>query len=388
MSSTEPDFDYIFAGGGCAALSLVVRLLANKSLSSKKILVINKERENQNDRTWCFWERQAGLFEPIVHHSWNFLDFHSETESRRLDIAPYRYKMIRSADFYEHCGKLIAPFSSVQIQPGNIESIVNIDNGVTVTANGREYTGRYCFNSTLNGIEIDETKYILLKQHFKGWLIRTSEAMFNPGIATLMDFRISQEGGTAFFYVMPVASDKALVEYTLFTRNLLSQQKYDENLKAYIEEHITRQPYQILEQEYGIIPMTNYPFRLHNGNIFNIGTAGGQTKGSTGYTFQFIQKHSESIVTFLAETGHPPLNYNPVDFRFSLYDAVMLRVLSEQQHRGADLFTRIFTRGEPNSILRFLDNESKLGEELRIMNSLPKGLFGKAAFNELLARIW
>jgi lycopene beta-cyclase len=386
MSSVEGKSDFIIAGAGCAGLSLIVRMLSNQSLSEKRILLIDKEIKKQNDRTWCFWEKGPGFFEPIIHRRWESLEFHSESSRRQFDINPYKYKMIRSVDFYEHCNKIISGHKNIQVVVGGIESITNSADGVTVVAGGRAYKGRLCFNSTLNGIDIDESKHILIRQHFKGWMIRTNNRTFDPGKATLMDFRVSQSDGTAFFYVLPLSEDRALVEYTLFTKDLIAPDRYDESLRQYIAQHITKQGYEVLEEEYGVIPMTNYPFGLRNGNIFNIGTAGGQTKGSTGYTFQFIQKHSDKIVRSLAAKGHPHIDSNPSHRRFALYDAVLLRVLSEGKLGGAEVFTKIFSNGSPLSILRFLDNESNFFEELAIMNRLPKGIFGVAAMKELLSR--
>ena len=76
MNSNEASFNYIIAGAGCAGLSLLYRLLKEPLLNSMKILVIDKETKIQNDRTWCFWENQPGLFEPIVYHQWKKLEFH------------------------------------------------------------------------------------------------------------------------------------------------------------------------------------------------------------------------------------------------------------------------------------------------------------------------
>ena len=102
MSSNEVSYDYIIAGSGCAGLSLLYRMLKEPTLSSKKILVIDKEAKVQNDRTWCFWENEPGLFESIVHHQWKKLVFHAPEFSKQLDLKNQTYKMIRGIDFYNH----------------------------------------------------------------------------------------------------------------------------------------------------------------------------------------------------------------------------------------------------------------------------------------------
>ena len=58
-----------------------------------------------------------------------------------------------------------------------------------------------------------------------------------------------------------------------------------------------------MEEEFGIIPMTNADFPFFKNGMYYIGTAGGQTKASTGYTFRFIQKQADAIVEQLILTG-------------------------------------------------------------------------------------
>ena len=110
-----------------------------------------------------------------------------------------------------------------------------------------------------------------------------------------MDFSISQQYGTTFMYVLPIAPNKALVEYTLFTEELLNDATYTIALKKYIQENLGIEEYAITHEEFGQIPMTNFTFPNQQGNIIYIGIAGGQAKGSSGYAFQFIKKQNELI---------------------------------------------------------------------------------------------
>ncbi len=87
-------YDYIIAGGGMAGLSLAYYLNQSR-LRTKKILVIDREQKNKNDRTWCFWEKGESAFESIVHRHWQKVWFHGTNFSEWLNISPYQYKMIR-----------------------------------------------------------------------------------------------------------------------------------------------------------------------------------------------------------------------------------------------------------------------------------------------------
>jgi hypothetical protein len=59
-------YDYIIAGAGCAGLSLAVHMIHSGKFPDKKILFIDKHPKKFNDRTWCFWENQPTIFDPIV----------------------------------------------------------------------------------------------------------------------------------------------------------------------------------------------------------------------------------------------------------------------------------------------------------------------------------
>ena len=196
-----------------------------------------------------------------------------------------------------------------------------------------------------------------------------------------MDFRVGQEHGTSFIYIMPFAENRALVEYTLFSGALLPKEEYDAALRNYITNHLRTSDFSISGHEFGVIPMTNYNFPTHRGNIINIGTAGGQTKPSSGYTFQFIQKHSARIVEKLAAGQHPTVTENKKRFRF--YDSTLLDILTNKTVPGKDIFTTLFKKNKPQQVLRFLDNESTLGDEFRIISSLPTWPFLQAAFKQI-----
>ena len=52
---------------------------------------------------------------------------------------------------------------------------------------------------------------------------------------------------------------------------------------------------------------------------------------------------------------------------------------------GAIIFTNLFKKNAPEQVLQFLDNETTLAEELRIISTLPALPFAKAAFQHLVS---
>jgi lycopene beta-cyclase len=250
----------------------------------------------------------------------------------------------------------------------------------TVTIDGEKIKSDYIFNSILFRKPVLKDKEYYLLQHFKGWIIETDKPAFKPGEATMMDFRMEQKGGATFVYIMPFSETKALIEYTLFTENLLTAGEYMEALKNYISKFLKIENYKIIDEEFGIIPMTNHRFSSGSDRIINIGTAGGQTKASTGYTFKFIQHNSAGIVRQLIKTGKPFLYKN--NNRFHFYDSILLNILYHKKLSGPEIFTPIIRKNKPQHVLRFLDNESSFTEDLRIISSLPTFPFLKAAIRQ------
>ena len=202
--------------------------------------------------------------------------------------------------------------------------------------------------------------------------------------AGFMDFRVPQAHGTTFVYVLPVSSRKALIEYTLFSQKLLPPHVYDDALKNYTGSSLLNTSYNIAEEEYGIIPMSNYKFKQQEGRVVYIGTAGGQTKASSGFTFTFIQKQTRLIADMLAAGKPLQLKDNFTKRKFEFYDSVLLHVLHYNKMKGDEVFAAIFKKNPPQRVLAFLDNETGIWDDLKILRSVPSGIFLPAALHEIM----
>ncbi|MFT4753329.1 MAG: lycopene beta-cyclase [Salibacteraceae bacterium] len=366
-------YDYIIAGSGCAGLSLLYRLLTDSELSKKNILVLDKDQKTQNDRTWCYWEKGSGLFESIVHYQWKSLEYKSEGFKQKFDLEEYSYKMVRGVDFYTHVLQFAKKFTTVDFQYGNIKSISGTLGSASVNTDIGSFEADFVFNSTpLFHPEMNTDNSLL--QHFKGWEIKTKSPVFDSKVGTLMDFTVSQEHGDTFMYVLPTSSTEALIEYTLFSPVVLEAKAYEKALKNYISDVLKIDSYEIIHQEYGVIPMSLAKFEREIGplqNVIQIGTAGGFTKASSGYTFQFIQTHTQKIVAQLRAGKTPMVNASFRDKTFDWYDRTVLEVILSKRMTGKEIFTQIFRESPINKVLAFLGNESTVMEDIQIMRKLP-----------------
>lgn len=378
------DYDFIIAGTGAAGLNLA-HALALAGLGDRRVLLADRAPKSANDRTWCFWERGDNALESIIYRRWSRLAVHSADTSLLLDPAPYAYKMLRGSDFYAHMNAWLQSQTAFERVNGEVQGFDEDADGVTVRIDGHAYRTRFAFSSLPAQPEARPRHHSLL-QHFLGWVIETDTPAFDAATATLMDFRIEQADETRFVYTLPLDSRRALVEFTVFSRQLLPRESYARELRSYIEQRLNVQEFAITHDEFGVIPMTDAPFNQRaSTHVMNIGTSGGATKPSTGYTFLRTQRQARAIAHAL-RAGRDPFSAAPGRItRFRLYDSVLLNVLDKQRLGGAQVFASLFKKNPAARIFKFLDEDSNVLEELGVMASVDTRVF-VAALVDVLSR--
>lgn len=402
ISAPIDTYDYIIAGAGCAGLSLLHYIIKDPLLSSKKVLVIDKSLNKTNDRTWCFWEYSKGSFEHLVKHQWETISIHAPLFNKELPTVPYCYKMIQGIDFYNDIIK------SASIHSNNVHwkeaTITNMEvhhdldqKYASVYWQGGVAKAKIVFTSMLpfqmNSLQSahtfdtkkgDQKSPPFLWQHFKGRVVHFEQSVFNEKVARLMDFNVPQQGATAFMYLLPLNEKQALVEYTVFSDQILETAVYDHILDVYLNEAFPSHSYTIQHEEVGAIPMTQQIFTEFAAPIYKIGAVGDAIKASSGYAFQFIQQQCKNIIEQLEKEKAIDTSVHNTRHRF--YDAVLLHILFYHKMNGAEIFKRIFAKNKAATVFKFLSNTSSFWEDIQIMRSLPTRIFLPAALLVLCRR--
>jgi len=374
----KTQYDYAIIGAGAAGLHLSLAMLGDQYFSNKKILVLEKDAKTQNDRTWCFWEKGNGKWDDLLHASWKKGYFHCSKYSKHLDLQDYSYKMIRSADFYKFAKNKIQAAENFYWKKEEVISVDNSNQSPSIQTLSNTYLANHIFDSRIesNFFKKDDN-YTKLLQPFKGWMIKTEKPVFDVSSFTMMDFRIQWKNRTSFTYVLPFSETEAMIEFTLFNRHTLVNKDFDKKLKQYISEILKIENYKILEEEEGVIPMTDFPFHQKNNNtLTKIGTAGGWVKPSSGYAFKNCEKYSLKVVENI-KMNHMPSN-QLFKKRYRWYDSVMLNILWNRNELGSTLFTEMFEHNEVTDIFKFLDDEGNLLSDISIMKSFNPFPFLKA----------
>jgi len=376
-------FDIIICGGGAAGLLLAHGLIQNNAFDHLSIALIEKEQKNQNDRTWCFWEEGKGKWDHLVSSRWDNAIFQSKQYNANFSLAPYQYKMIEGINFYNHLYPLLEKAANLELIQAEITEVNAYEKHTEVTTLKSTYTGDKVFSSIPKEEYKQQEKFPVLQQHFIGWFVKTEAPIFDQDTMVFMDFDLDQKNNTRFMYVLPFSPTEALVEYTLFSKDLLKDEEYEAEITQYLNQRKAGKV-SVTATEKGSIPMTAYNFDQHNSaHLMHIGTAGGWTKASTGFTFQKSQEKINALIEFLKK--EKALDQFPQRNKFNFYDMLFLDVLAKYNGEGSELFSRMFQRNTPQRIFQFLDEKTSYRQEVLLMSSFPIGRFVKALFKRVFS---
>ena len=353
------EFDYIIIGGGCAGLSLAYELEINEKLKDKTLAIIEPREEYKRDKTWSFWKVAPHNFDDCVKKNWENFSVNIPGKTNYLECKNFPYQSIDSGLFYEKIKNKLKKNENI-FYFKNIEE-VNKQNSLV-----------------FNSVPIIKKNYLNLWQHFCGVEIKTESDIFDEKIFNLMDFDCEQRESVHFFYTLPYTKNRALVETTWLSKmNDNSQRDYENQINNYIKNNLKIKNYEITYKEEGAIPLF-YPLNKNEKNKINIGTAGGMTRLSTGYTFLNIQEHSKYIRENIDNISNA--KKFEIDRKYQFLDEIFLRVLEKNPEKMSDVFFRMF-KTSPKTVIKFLSNKSNFLEDLSIIFKMPKFVFIKALFD-------
>jgi lycopene beta-cyclase len=364
-------YDFIIIGAGASGLSLACHLAASP-LRDRSILIVDKSLHTHANKTWAFWEKAKHPpgalmpFDGVALHSWRQLLVATPRRRLALHTGPYRYKAIRSEDFYPYAHRRLSEFANIEFLEGDVDAAEEAEDGARICVEGNEYEGQWVFDSIfrLPGFHPAQ-RYRYLKMQVQGWEIETDRPAFDKQIATFLDFRTLQPsrssgGGVNFLYVLPYHERYALVEHVACipaNQRLMREREEEQMLKNYIERTLGIKGYTVLREEQGVNPMTNYPFaRRRSRHVMAIGIAGGMLKPSTGFAFARIQRDSQAIVRSLLKHGHP-FDVPRTEWPYRLFEPIMLWLMAKHGQMVGSMLGILFKVGRTHKILSFLDEK-------------------------------
>lgn len=362
------DADVIFVGAGCAGLSLAWHLVHDRD-----VLLIDPRTEYGRDRTWCFWNVVDHPFEHLVTHRWPRWRVRDHRWIER-GAPGLEYQHLPSDVFYRAALERLRD----RVRLGVRAFAVRTEDGcAAVETDQGTLRARVIFDSRPT-----TPRAAPLLQHFEGWFVEGGR--FDPSTATLMDFAVDQTHGVHFFYVLPFAHDRALVEATWFGVHPLDD--YRSSIERYLERTLGVARYTIVHRERGVLPMSiDAPQIRVSERVYRIGLAGGMAKPSTGYAFQAIQRFSIAMANAMRrdELPDPP---PPRPWHMLALDRIFLSYVARHPERAPAMLAQLFERVDPLTLARFLSDASSPAETLRAMAAMPFAPLGAETFRA--ARLW
>lgn len=356
---------YSIVGAGAAGLSLCHALLERGI--TDEIVVLDQKPAFTNDRTWCFWDQVPHPYSHLVSSCWHRWDVVGIDGRRaRQSVEHGGYACLRGADFYAYVSGIIRRHPNVTLKLG--------------TAIGSALPDAdWVFDSRPRPVQAGELTF---SQRFFGQFIRTQAPALNPASCTLMDFRVSQQHGLHFIYILPFSPTEVLIENTYIqpgTAEKITAEQHRREIGAYLQEHHGLHTYAVEREEAGAIPMTPQVSPKREGRVFFIGTAGGCSKPSSGYTFTRIQSQCRQIADAAAAGTLDSFQEAPTPTRYQFFDIVFLQALHDTPEAFPDYFYRLFSRVPPETLTAFLSETSLWPSDLQILRALPLAPFLKAA---------
>ena len=369
------DTDVAIVGGGCAGLSLAMRLAG----ADLRVTVVEPRAHYEEDRTWSFWRTAADPFVDCVRASWDRWAVSADGERVVRGSPVLRYQTLSARAVYDRALGRCHDAANVELRSATaVEGDPKPagDDLAVATAAGELRAGVVVDTRPPAGPPG-------FGQYFVGHEVAVDGAAFDDRTVELMAFGEPRTDRIDFLYVLPFARDRALVEATSFA----PAPPLRAALQAQLDDAVTActdgRPVECVRREAGFIPMRAGDARraatTGEPRWLRAGVAGGAARPSTGYAFQRIQRQSDLLAAALRARGAappaPPALDGPVTRGM---DALFLKVLRRWPEAGPHLFRQLFAHAPADRLERFLSGSTASQDRLAVVGALPPTPFLRA----------
>ena len=377
-------FDAVIAGGGAGGLSLSAHL-AVSGWRDRSVLVVDDAAARPAAVCWGFWTARPGLLDAAVSRRYRRVRLHADGADAVVPLGRFEYQVVRRPDLRRAVAGILRRCPGFALVSGHVEEVHDSAHGVEVTVDGRALRARWVFDSVSGPQPAGAADAWLA---FTGWEIECERPVFDPAVPTLFDFRVPQDDAARFVYVLPDSERRALVEVTEFVPRHATPTPSEDRavvLAGYLSDTLNAGKYTVGRTESAVLPLRASPPHRVCGHVVRIGACGGLIKAGTGYAYQRIHRDSAAIARSLTRTGYPFDRPGPNRW-YRFLDSVLLDVLDRDPRHVERTFARLFLGNPAERVLRFLDEDSPVGEQLRLVATMPKAPYLRAIATRALRR--
>jgi lycopene beta-cyclase len=373
-SNRIADYDLVILGGGCAGLSLAMRLAA-LGTRCPRTLVIEKRSSYTNDRTWCFWGESSKAVEHLIRQRWQRVTLRDGDRVVAVDCSAMPYQMITAEAFYEYALRVISESERIDLATG----VVLASEPLKIGNEWRVATNQGLFS----GAKVVDTRpppppqigAATLWQSFYGCEIETECDIFEAGCAELMHFTPGPADQVNFNYVLPFSARRALVEATVFGVEPVGRGELEGELRDALHRRTRGVECRVLRTENGILPMGGTrPGKALDATYVKAGLSAGAGRASTGYAFQRIQRWADHCAEVLSHGGLP-FDHPADPALLRALDYLFVSVIRSWPNAAPSLFLGLFEKTDTSRMIRFLSDAGTLADCAAVAAALPAGLF-------------
>lgn len=271
------EFDLILVGAGLANGLIALKLLHERP--DLRIAVVEAGEVGGN-HTWCFQETDVpaaalSWLGPLIAHSWAEQEVRFPQRVRRLANG---YRAVTAQRFREVLGRAaltwFTPATATSVEAG----AVTLSDGRVIQA-----------AAVIDGRGQRPSRHLDVRaQKFVGLEVRT-QAPHGVAWPIIMDSQIPQLDGYRFFYVLPLAADRLLIEDTRYSDAMrLDRAALRRDVLAYAQAQGWAIA-EVLREEDGVLPVALGGdiaafWDEGGGSVARSGLAGGFFHPMTGYS--------------------------------------------------------------------------------------------------------
>ncbi len=365
----ESEYDIIIVGGGCAGLSLAMRL-AKLGEDCPRVAIIERRDSYVHDRTWSYWATESAQLTHLAKSDWKKVLVGVAEKRVMVNCDNTPYQSIHSDAFYQSALRKISKNKRIHLFLGeSVQAIYKKNNLWQVNVQNESVSAPQVIDTRPHKRPNDDAP--ILWQSFSGVEVKCGQEVFNDKIATLMDFTEGTSGEIGFLYLLPYSPTCALIEATVFAKQAKAPSELAVMLDGLIKKSVGSVAYEITYREHFVIPMGLAEHREGNDPSYvMVGLESGGARASTGYVFQRIQRWADKALSEIKK-GKLVSGHKRDDWMIRKMDKIFLRVLERYPERGAEIFVKLFSMRDTGSVIRFMNDEPTLSDILRIMCALP-----------------
>lgn len=334
-------------GAGVSGLSLASQLAQYPELPGL-VKISDPYLDQAKSQTFCFWfnEEESTWLRP--EKSWSRWQFSNQGHHHVHHGQKYKYGMVSGERFRNTALDIARSHPQIELVKERLET---------------KPIAQHVFDSRPPSLDD-----FYIKQSFIGFEIQ-GEHGYDLEQVALMDELSFAHGGLRFRYLLPITRNRLLVEYTLFTNELVNLDDFEQESRIALKQDCSF-PYTHLRLEKAHIPM-GLKGELTSWGM-PIGTRAGMSRDATGYGFVEMQRWAH-------KASHQLMTQNYVSpykgSRLRAWmDTCLLRLIEHRPELSPQLFMELARFLSGDQFAQFM-MRCHLSDALSMMLKAPKRSF-------------